>query len=222
MIRGLQRQLASADITCYSSFDPAVRPRERERARNSIENLRRHSVVLSSTSHQSTLSRSCFAKYLKHNQSLSHNKHGLLFARPTNPPRNSRPGVPVMSDGLTAEETFCVRDRCKRMIAATATAAAAGAWVDARKALLDTAFETHPDLDQADLEKYLAIRGLVSVTTQLYKSIHSSSSGRGQRTRGRGGMRKTVFLAATATASRCREHEQKLSHALCNGVIRKW
>eukprot|EP00903_Cladosiphon_okamuranus_P016338 g15067.t1 len=43
------------------------------------------------------------------------------------------------------------------MIAATATA---GTLADARKALLDTALVTHPDLHQADLDKYMAIRGL--------------------------------------------------------------
>lgn len=49
------------------------------------------------------------------------------------------------------------------MVAAAATA---GTWVDARRALLATVFETHPNLHEADLEKYLAIRGLVSATMQ--------------------------------------------------------
>ena len=48
------------------------------------------------------------------------------------------------------------------MVTAAAAAGATGTWVDARKALLDTVFETHPKLDKADLEKYLAVRGLVS------------------------------------------------------------
>lgn len=74
--------------------------------------------------------------------------------------------VLVTSDGLTVEEIDSVRERCKRMVAAAATAGATGTWVDARKALLATVFETHPDLGEADLEKYLAIRGLVSATVQ--------------------------------------------------------
>lgn len=72
----------------------------------------------------------------------------------------------MVNDGLTAEEIVRVRDRCRRMIATAATAGAAGSWVDARKALLATVFETHPDLDQEDLDKYLAVRGLVSATAE--------------------------------------------------------
>lgn len=81
-------------------------------------------------------------------------------------PRNSRQGSSAKSDGLTAEEIASVRDRCKRMVSAAATAGAVGTWEDARKALLATVFETHPKLSKVDLENYLAIRGLVRAVAQ--------------------------------------------------------
>eukprot|EP00752_Nemacystus_decipiens_P018411 g16510.t1 len=65
-----------------------------------------------------------------------------------------------MGDGLSIEEIRGVRDRCKRMVGAAAAAGAVGTWVDARKALLATVFETHPNLDETDLDKYLVIRDL--------------------------------------------------------------
>lgn len=57
------------------------------------------------------------------------------------------------------------------MVAAAATAGAVGTWVGARKALLAAVFETHPKLDEADLNKYLAVRGLVSAKDET--ALHS-------------------------------------------------
>lgn len=48
------------------------------------------------------------------------------------------------------------------MVAAVEAAGGAGAWEDAQKAVLATVFESYPRLDEADLEKYMATRGLVS------------------------------------------------------------
>lgn len=55
------------------------------------------------------------------------------------------------------------------MIAAVEVAGGKGSWVDARKALLATVFETHPNLDEDDLRTYLTLRGLVSDSCSCFR-----------------------------------------------------
>ncbi|CAM9942487.1 unnamed protein product, partial [Scytosiphon promiscuus] len=63
-------------------------------------------------------------------------------------------------DGLTKDEIESARERCKRMMSAAEAAGGTACWADARKAMLTTVFDTHPTLDEEDLETYLSLRGL--------------------------------------------------------------
>lgn len=103
-----------------------------------------------------------------------------VSARYVQTPINPRPSNSV-NDGLTEEEIAGVRGRCKRMVEAAATAGGPRMWMDARKALLATVFETHPNLDEADLQKYLAVRGLVSATIQRIDTGNQHEGGTGSR-----------------------------------------
>lgn len=77
-------------------------------------------------------------------------------------PRKPRGASAAEDDGLVQEEIVEVRERCQKMIAAAEAAGGKWASKEARKALMATVFETHPYLDEQDIETYLALRGLVS------------------------------------------------------------
>ena len=80
----------------------------------------------------------------------------------------------LVDDGLTGEDIENVRESCQKMVAAVEAAGGVEAWEEARKALLATVFMSYPDLDEGDVEKYMAIRGLVSGTNRETFSMLTS------------------------------------------------
>lgn len=80
----------------------------------------------------------------------------------------------LVDDGLTGEDIENVRESCQKMVAAVEAAGGVEAWEEARKALLATVFMSYPDLDEGDVIKYMAIRGLVSGTNRETFSMLTS------------------------------------------------
>ena len=67
------------------------------------------------------------------------------------------------------------------MVATVEAAGGVEAWEEARKALLATVFMSYPDLDEGDVDKYMAIRGLVSGTNrEKFSTITSTQVGYGE------------------------------------------